>query len=149
MKRKSLLYILIPNFLLLWATNISSQTTTISWYTFGCGVGVSTSSGSKCKSSVGQTLVGSAQSETMLIESGFLADTLQRVVVIPYLGGDVTDDGNINVLDVLAVVNDILGIVILDEYGKWRADCNGDGTSNILDALGIVNVILGISECEP
>ena len=70
--------------------------------------------------------------------------------------GDVTGDGEINVLDVLAVVNHILGIVLLDEDGECRADCKGDDVINVLDALGIVNVILGIipecpgdGECKP
>ncbi|RQW78538.1 MAG: T9SS C-terminal target domain-containing protein, partial [Geobacter sp.] len=59
--------------------------------------------------------------------------------------GDVNNDAAINVLDVLSVVNDILGIVPLDAGGKCRADCNGDDAINVLDALGIVNVILGIT----
>ena len=60
------------------------------------------------------------------------------------------DDGTINVLVVLSVVNYILWTVELTELGElWRADCNGDGQINVLDALGIVNVILGIGECEP
>ena len=62
--------------------------------------------------------------------------------------GDVIADGSINVLDVLAVVNEILGIVPLDEFGLCRADCKPDGTINVLDALNIVNIILGIiPEC--
>ena len=62
--------------------------------------------------------------------------------------GDANGDAGINVLDVLAVVNDILGLVPLDDNGVCRADCNEDGTVNILDALSIVNIILGIiPEC--
>ena len=62
--------------------------------------------------------------------------------------GDVTGDASINVLDVLAVINEILGLVPLDEGGLCRADCKGDGSINILDALNIVNIILGIiPEC--
>ena len=63
--------------------------------------------------------------------------------------GDANEDGNINVLDVLTVVNYILGLQEL--YGEalnW-SDCNGDIEINILDALGIVNVVLGIGECAP
>lgn len=63
--------------------------------------------------------------------------------------GDVNGDGEINILDVLATVNHILGIKLLEEDTLSQADCNGDGNINILDALGIVNVILGIGECEP
>ena len=63
-------------------------------------------------------------------------------------GGDVNQDGTINVLDVLAVINHILGIQYLQGTAESAADCNGDGGINVLDALGIVNVILGIlPEC--
>ncbi len=63
--------------------------------------------------------------------------------------GDANRDGTVNVLDVLAVVNHILGLVVIeDPETLCRADCTGDQQINVLDALGIVNVILGISECE-
>lgn len=62
--------------------------------------------------------------------------------------GDPTGDGSINVLDVLAVANHILGIITIEEDAICRADCNGDETINILDCLNIANVILGIiPEC--
>ena len=63
--------------------------------------------------------------------------------------GDANLDGIINVLDVLTVVNYILGIQQFEGNEYDRADCNQDGTINILDALGIVNVVLEISDCEP
>lgn len=62
--------------------------------------------------------------------------------------GDVTEDGTINVLDVLAVINHILDVQPLQGDALALADCNGDQSINVLDALGIVNVILGvIPEC--
>jgi PKD repeat protein len=62
--------------------------------------------------------------------------------------GDINCEGGINVLDVLAAVNHILGTTPLVGAPLHRADCNGNGSVNVLDALGIVNVILGISpEC--
>lgn len=62
--------------------------------------------------------------------------------------GDPNEDGTVNVLDVLATVNHILGIEILEGDAFTWADCNGDNEINVLDALGIVNVILGlIPEC--
>lgn len=64
------------------------------------------------------------------------------------LRGDPTGDGNINVLDVLAVANHILNVSELVGDALCRGDCTGDGIINILDALGIANVILGIiPEC--
>ena len=61
--------------------------------------------------------------------------------------GDVDGSGDIDVLDVLAVVNHILGILSLSGEPLSLADCNGDGDVNVIDALGIVNVILGVGEC--
>ena len=62
--------------------------------------------------------------------------------------GDINCEGGINVLDVLATVNHILGTAPLLGGPLDRADCKGDGNVNILDALGIINVILGIGECS-
>jgi uncharacterized protein (DUF362 family) len=62
--------------------------------------------------------------------------------------GDVNEDGAINVLDAMAVINHILDIHPLQGDALTLANCNGDGQVNVLDALGIVNVILGvIPEC--
>ena len=51
-------------------------------------------------------------------------------------------------IDVLAIVNHILGTTPLNSEALLRSDCNEDGEINVLDALGIVNVILGLGNCE-
>ncbi|UCE18635.1 MAG: hypothetical protein JSV84_17585, partial [Gemmatimonadota bacterium] len=48
--------------------------------------------------------------------------------------GDVNNDGSINILDVLATINHILGTVPLSGDGLMWADCNGDVEIDILDA---------------
>ncbi len=53
--------------------------------------------------------------------------------------GDANDDGDINILDVTATLNDILGIAT----APGDADCNEDGNVNILDVTCILNIILG------
>ncbi|UCE18767.1 MAG: VCBS repeat-containing protein [Gemmatimonadota bacterium] len=63
--------------------------------------------------------------------------------------GNIDCAGGVDVLDVLSVVNHILGTHPLSGGPLDRADCNGDGGVNILDALGIINVILGVGECAP
>ena len=63
--------------------------------------------------------------------------------------GDVNGDGVVNILDVLAVVNYILGTITITGDAFIQADCNNDGEINILDALGIVNMVLGIGDCGP
>jgi hypothetical protein len=63
--------------------------------------------------------------------------------------GDLNCKDGVNVLDVLSVVNHILGTSPLAGGPLERGDCNGVGAVIILDALGIINVILGIGECTP
>ena len=74
----------------------------------------------------------------------------------PYEGekGDVNNDGNRNVLDIIFTSHHISGIDTLDEHELWRADCNshegscrGDGRIDILDAVKIVDIIIGLDAC--
>ena len=51
--------------------------------------------------------------------------------------GDVNQDGIINILDVILVVN----MALSSEYNQL-ADMNGDGIVNILDIILLVNLIL-------
>jgi len=57
--------------------------------------------------------------------------------------GDANNDGLIDVIDVVTVVNHILELAVLDECGQFRADANADSQINILDLIEIVNIILG------
>ena len=52
--------------------------------------------------------------------------------------GDISGDGIINVLDVVAMVN----LVLSSGYDEV-ADMNGDGTLNVLDVVLLVGIILG------
>ncbi len=61
-------------------------------------------------------------------------------VEIP-VAGDVNGDGKINVTDVTALVNMILGVIPKNlELG----DINGDGKLNVTDVTALVNIILGL-----
>jgi hypothetical protein len=53
--------------------------------------------------------------------------------------GDSNYDGVLNVLDIVLVVNMILGI---SEPDMFSSDVNQDGAINVLDIVGIVNIIL-------
>ena len=55
------------------------------------------------------------------------------------LPGDLNDDGLVNVLDVVVLVNIVLGQADQDPAG----DLNGDGLINVLDVVILVNIILG------
>jgi len=56
--------------------------------------------------------------------------------------GDVNEDGNLNILDIVLVANAILGSSSLSGCGDEAADMNGDGSLNILDIVQIANAIL-------
>ena len=56
------------------------------------------------------------------------------------LWGDLNDDTNVNVLDVIILVNHILSPATVELEGS---DINNDGYVNILDIITIVNSILG------
>jgi hypothetical protein len=55
--------------------------------------------------------------------------------------GDVNDDGIINILDIVGLVNFIMGNASLP--AEEAGDLNADGVINILDIVQIVNIILG------
>lgn len=55
--------------------------------------------------------------------------------------GDVNGDGEVNVTDVTALVNIILGSTT--DYDTAIADVNGDGEVNVTDVTALVNIILG------
>ena len=52
--------------------------------------------------------------------------------------GDVNADSNVDVLDVVAIINMILGLNPPSDI----ADINGDGDVNVIDAVTLVNIIL-------
>jgi len=58
--------------------------------------------------------------------------------------GDANGDGQINILDVTVILNDILEIAPAPGNG----DCNNDGQVNILDVTCVLNIILGIPAIE-
>ena len=60
--------------------------------------------------------------------------------------GDLNGDGIVNVVDVVALVNHIMGTTQLTGDALLRADLNGDGIVNVVDIVQLVNMILGISD---
>ena len=57
------------------------------------------------------------------------------------LPGDVNGDGRVNVSDVSALINMILGTTEMNEIA---ADVNGSGKVNVSDISALINIILGI-----
>ena len=59
-----------------------------------------------------------------------------------YIRGDANGDGVVDVADVVAVVNKILGKAS-DNFNEEAANINGDDAIDVADVVGIVNIILG------
>ena len=61
----------------------------------------------------------------------------------PYVGisGDVNDDNNVDVEDVVGIVNKILGEPAAN-FNSVNADVNGDGKIDVDDVVAVVNIIL-------
>ena len=59
----------------------------------------------------------------------------------PYVVGDINQDGSINILDIIELVNNILSGNI-DGIEYYLSDLNGDETLNIQDLITLVNIIL-------
>ena len=55
--------------------------------------------------------------------------------------GDVNGDGKVNVSDVSALINMIMGITPMNQD---LADVNGDGKVNVSDVSALINIILGV-----
>ena len=62
--------------------------------------------------------------------------------------GDNNGDGNIDIVDLLKVQKDILGVNKLNDAYKEAADVNKDGVVDIIDLLKIQKHILGVSKIE-
>ena len=61
--------------------------------------------------------------------------------VTPFTPGDVNDDGHIDVSDVTALVDQIIGIHV-ERFNKKAGDLDGDGTFNVGDVTALVSLIV-------
>ena len=57
--------------------------------------------------------------------------------------GDLNDDNFINIVDVVQLVNIVLGVIDPSGYQMIVSDMNLDGNINILDVVQLVNIVLG------
>ena len=56
--------------------------------------------------------------------------------------GDANQDGEINILDIVVIVNHIVNLELLDSMGVYMSDLDNSGSINILDIILIINIIL-------
>ena len=65
-----------------------------------------------------------------------------KVTLEDQLLGDLNEDLQLDILDIVITVNIILDITIPTEYQQWAGDVNADNTIDILDIIQLVNLIL-------
>ncbi len=58
-------------------------------------------------------------------------------------GGDVNEDGILDVLDIINTINFILSPGTSTPFGLWITDMNADGTTDVLDVVVMVSQIIG------
>ena len=63
---------------------------------------------------------------------------------MPCVMMDLNLDGSVNIVDVIGVVNIIIGLSSPTETQLCSADINADGTVNIVDVIAIVNTIISL-----
>ena len=72
--------------------------------------------------------------------------TYTQVITMPYndvVLGDLDGNGAIKILDVVLLVNIVLGVLDPTYQQQISADLNADSTINILDVVQLINMILG------
>ena len=73
----------------------------------------------------------------------FSAKVTEPVQPVDYKAGDANGDGSVNVFDVTAIVNYILGSPS-ENFVFKAADVNNDENVNVFDVTRVVNIILGV-----
>ena len=81
---------------------------------------------------------------TRILIAGTYGISAHSIVLDQFLHGDVNQDSEINVQDIIIIIQAVLENIELTESQFNLADMNGDGTLNILDVVIVVNVILGV-----
>ncbi|SVE38575.1 uncharacterized protein METZ01_LOCUS491429, partial [marine metagenome] len=56
--------------------------------------------------------------------------------------GDVNSDNTVNILDIIATVNHVLGFDVFTDSQIAQADLNFDGSTDILDIVALANLVL-------
>ena len=73
---------------------------------------------------------------------GFYFDDLSIQGYLNYLPGDMDDNGELNIFDVLSIVDITLINTPPNDYQENRADVNFDGVINVYDVLSLVDNII-------
>jgi len=78
------------------------------------------------------------------IDTTWMLSVISELLSDNMLLGDINQDGSINVLDIVGMINFILSSNIPTDNQFILSDINEDGIINVLDIVLIVNIILNI-----
>ena len=76
-------------------------------------------------------------------EFSFYGSFTLNFQIIESLLGDVNQDGACDILDIILMVNHVIGSTLLSDEQIEIADMNGDGSVNVMDIILVVNTIIG------
>ena len=76
------------------------------------------------------------------IDFEWMLYVIEQLIGEDIMIGDINFDSSIDVLDVVLIVNIILGVLDPTDVQLIAADLNSDNVVNILDVVQIVNIIL-------
>ena len=79
---------------------------------------------------------------------GLTVPVTLQVGDVTILPGDANGDGQVNIFDVIATINYIIGLNP-DPFVFENADVNGDGQVNVFDVIGTINIIIGNKALAP
>ena len=97
-----------------------------------------------CKLIVPTGYLGAYQGAEQWKEFFFVEEGSENIDIIPtIMPGDTNNDGSIDISDVVAMVNHILGNTSSVSFNTNAADVNGDSKVDISDVVSLVNRILG------
>ena len=71
-----------------------------------------------------------------------IREIIDYVDQFSYTSGDINDDEVIDILDIVILVNAIMGTTDLTTIQTYAADLNGDSNINIQDIILTINLIL-------
>ena len=86
--------------------------------------------------------IGSKTSYLRSLPWAFFYNIVEKNFDEEYETGDVNGDGVVDIADVNALINIILGNKSASDY-PGNADVNGDGTIDIADVNAVINIVLG------
>ena len=81
--------------------------------------------------------------EMVIVDEAGYYSKIENVDIIK---GDVTEDEEIGIVDVLAINQTLLGIHTLSNYGELAGDVNGNGSLDDADAMTILKSLVGLAE---